>query len=287
MPELPEVETIRRDLSRKILNKKITNLQVKRKKVVQNQTAYFKSVLIGYSFSKIERVGKLLIFKIKNKKESLLIHLKMTGQLIYLMGKISIAGGHNWPPLPAELPHAQTQVIFTFQDKSKLFFNDQRVFGYLKIVSPKQAKEILQNFGIGPLSRQFTLAKFTEILKSKTGTIKKILMDQKTIAGIGNIYADEICFYAQVKPTRKTGSLITREIKNLYVGCQIILEKAIKYRGTTFNNYVDADGKKGNFTQLLKAYGRENQKCLRCQRGMIKKIKLGGRGTRFCTFCQK
>ena len=287
MPELPEVETIRRDLSRKILSKKITDIQIKRQKVVQNQTAYFKSVLIGSSFNKIKRVGKLLIFKIGNQKEDLLVHLKMTGQLIYQQGDKLTAGGHNWPPIEEKLPNKQTRVIFTFKDKSKLYFNDQRVFGYLKLVGSEQEKRIVEKFGIGPLTRAFTLEKFTEILKSRQGIIKAVLLNQEIIAGIGNIYADEICFYAKVKPTRKTNRLTKKEIKDLYAGCRTILKKAIKYRGTTFSNYVDAKGNKGNFTKLLKVYGRENQKCMRCRKGIIKKIKLNGRGTHYCSVCQK
>ena len=112
-------------------------------------------------------------------------------------------------------------------------------------------------------------------------------MNQKLIAGLGNIYADEVCFYAKIKPSRRVSLLTEREIKKLYQGCKVILAKAVKARGTTFSDYVDADGRQGGFVKYLQVYGRKGEKCKHCRRGVIIKIKQGGRGTHYCPRCQK
>jgi len=157
----------------------------------------------------------------------------------------------------------------------------------MKIVDAKELERALAAFGPEPLSPEFTLKELRKILKNKKTSIKQLLMNQKFIAGIGNIYADEACFLAKIKPVRKAASLTESEIKSLYNGIKKILKLAIKKRGTTFNNYRDADGHKGNFVKYLKVYGREGEKCKRCRHGIIQKVRLGGRGTHFCPKCQR
>lgn len=285
MPELPEVETIRRGLSDKILNKKIVSVEIKKPKLLRNKVAKFKSLIDKNSILSIDRVGKLLIFNLADNN-FLLIHLKMTGQLIYSFQDNLIAGGHNFPAT-TELPNKYSHVIFKFIDGSSLFFNDMRQFGYLHIVDDLGQKSARARFGLEPGRADFTWENFRSIMKSKKGILKALLLNQQFISGIGNIYADEICFKAKVLPSRSVNTLSDDEIKKLYQACQIIIKKAIDKRGTTFSDYRDADNKKGNFVRYLKVYGRQNQLCLICKSTKIKKIKIAGRGTHFCSNCQK
>jgi len=209
----------------------------------------------------------------------------MTGQLIYQKRNKIIGGGHGELE-EKKLPGRHTHIIFEFNDKSNLYFNDLRQFGYMRIVNQQELEKTLSSFGVEPLSREFTLAHCREILRNKKTSIKQVLMNQKFIAGIGNIYADESCFLAKIKPSRRATSLTEAEIKNLFNSIKKVLKLAIKKRGTTFNNFRDADGNRGNFIKFLKVYGRDRQKCKRCKGGIIKKIRQGGRGTHFCPQCQ-
>ncbi len=285
MPELPEVETIRNDLSKSILNKKIVSIKISKPKIVKSSLINFKNSLEGSYFKKIDRIGKLMIFVLNKTDKFLLVHLKMTGQLIYISGKNIISGGHNYPKID-KLPNKFSHIIFTFQDKSKLFYNDIRQFGYMKIVNKNELKEIKSNFGLDPINSKFIKSDFLETIKNKKTNIKAFLLNQKYIAGIGNIYADEILFNAKIKPTRNIISLSRLEKEKIYLAINKILKKAITYRGTTFSNYVDGSGNRGNFTKLLKVYQREGEKCFKCG-GKIKRIKICGRGTHYCPVCQR
>lgn len=218
----------------------------------------------------------------------------MTGQLIYQKGGEIVAGGHSeggrdetLPRLCDDLPNKHTHIIFYFSDKSKLFFNDLRRFGVVKIVDKKELENIINDFGEEPLKKSFSLKVFKDIAKNKKGNIKAFLLNQKHIAGIGNIYADEILFEAGILPSREINSLEREEIKKLYQAIKKILKKAVEYRGTTFNNYLDASGKEGGFLKFLKVYGREKEKCKKCKKSVIRKTKIAGRGTRYCGKCQK
>ncbi len=298
MPELPEVETIRRDLADSIIGCEIVSVQILSLKTAQNEAAFFVNVLRSHKIEKIERVGKLLILKIKKKvgdKENfyLLVHLKMTGQLILVSGKKKFGGGHSLggnsftDSVGGELPNRHTRIIIDFKNGDKIFFNDLRKFGYLKIVDEKELTRIIKvGYGPEPLKSEFSVAYLTQKLKNRKKNIKAFLLDQKMIAGLGNIYVDESLFLAGIKPMRLAGSLKVAEIKKLHQAINTIIKKAIANRGTTFNNYVDSAGKKGNFSRLLKVYGRGKLLCLKCARPLTK-IKLAGRGTHYCDFCQK
>jgi formamidopyrimidine-DNA glycosylase len=298
MPELPEVETIRQDLRKKMLHKKITEVKVFFDKVVGGKKKETIKSLLENSFSEVDRVGKLLIFRLEKNDEVLLLHLKMTGQLIYLIKDHIFAGGHSFalsftPPAGggaggggSGLPNKYTQIMIAFADHSKLFFNDSRRFGYAKIIPADKLESVFLKFGPEPLQKNFTFEKFSELLKKKKMNVKALLLNQQLIAGIGNIYADEICFDAKVLPTRRTTSLSNSDIKQLFHSTLKVLKKAIEYRGTTFNDYVDSEGKKGNFSHLLKVYERDGERCKRCK-GVIMKKKVAGRGTHVCEHCQK
>jgi len=292
MPELPEVETIRRDLVKSILGKKIRKVEILSAKTVSPGPRKFLSRLTGQSFVAIDRLGKLLIFSLSDQKHFLLIHLKMTGQLIYSGHNKLVVGGHSLKAtslsgyIGGELPNKSTRVYFTFFDGSKLFFNDQRRFGYLKTVTANDLAKIKLKYGIEPLTANFTLKNFFKVIASRTKNIKALLLDQSLISGLGNIYADEALFAAGIRPSRRADSLTRGEIERLYGVIEALIRKAIKYRGTTFNNYRDAQGKKGNFVGKLQVYGRDKEQCLKCGRS-IKKIKIAGRGTHYCPHCQK
>ncbi len=286
MPELPEVETIRKGLATSILHKNIVGLDVLKSRVLKNTTRDFKRILKNQSIRKIDRRGKLLIMEISNGQHLLLIHLKMTGQLIYVLGKQVIAGGHNLPNL-GSLPNKYSHVIFNFVDGSQLFFNDLRQFGYLKLVKVGDRPKIEAQYGLEPGHPNFNWLSFREIFEHRSTRLKALLLNQQLISGLGNIYVDEVCFRAKVRPDRLVNSLSEVEIKALYNACQYIIKKAIAKRGTTFSDYRDHTNQPGNFASYLKVYGRSGQKCLRCKKAAIKKIKLVGRGTHFCPNCQK
>lgn len=301
MPELPEVETIRRDLEGKIIYKKIVGVEVRVKKIVKSNLKEFVAILKGNQFTKIDRRGKLLIFSLKENKnllrlslnKFLLVHLKMTGQLIYRYDHKTIAGGHNLPKNIGPLPNKFTHLIFSFSDKSNLFYNDMRKFGYMKIVDGLEKEKILEkNFGIDAMDKKFTFAVFKKIMEKKKGAIAKAaLLDQMSLAGIGNIYADEILFDSQIMPNRKVNTLKPEEIKRIYQSIKKVLKHAIRHRGTTFGtqlegHYVDSEGRHGNYLDFLKVYQREKEKCERCG-GIIQKKNIAGRGTRFCSSCQR
>jgi len=298
MPELPEVETIRRDLVKTVLGRDITNLQLFFSKTAKNDAAFFINSLINKKFETLKRVGKLLIFKIggaikEKEKKYLLIHLKMTGQLILIAKQKKIAGGHSLGGFSFQaavfddLPNKHTRAVISFKNGYQLFFNDLRKFGYLKVVDEFElAKTIEQGYGPEPLTKTFTPEYLTSILKNKKIIIKGLLLNQKLIAGLGNIYVDEALYLAGIRPERIAGSLKKTEIQALHNAINKVIAKAVKHRGTTFNNYVDSSGRKGNFSRLLRVYGRSKKPCFKCHEPIQKK-KLAGRGTHYCLFCQK
>ena len=299
MPELPEVETIARDLSENLGDQPIISLDLISPKSAQNAPSFFKKILIGNSFKKVSRRGKLLIFELKNGQFFLLIHLKMTGQLIYIDKKTRLAGGHSLndrsnqkngsflDSVGGKLPNKHTRVIIGFRNGARLFFNDLRRFGYLKIVNDAELKRILENnYGPEPLAPDFSIQYLEKLLAKRKTKIKALLLDQKLVAGLGNIYVDEALFASGIRPERLAQSLKKAEIKKLFLAINTLIKKAIKHRGTTFSNYVDSKGKKGNYSRFLKVYGRKNEECSVCGAKIIK-IKMAGRGTHYCPNCQK
>jgi len=284
MPELPEVETIRQDLRKQLINKKIVNVWLSEKAVVKNKREDFIEAVKNQKIVEVERVGKLLVFVLP-KKHYLLTHLKMTGQLIYQHGSQVVAGGHPEPAI-TQLPNKFTRVEITFIDKGKMYFNDIRRFGYLQVVDEKVWNLVKQKFGPEPLQKEFTLDYLKKVLANKNKPLKTALMDQDKISGIGNIYASEICFVARVLPTRLAKNLTLSEIKLLYQACKKVLQKAIKNRGTTFSDYVDAAGRGGYNVSFLNVYDREGKICRVCKKAKIMKIMQAGRGSFYCPRCQ-
>lgn len=290
MPELPEVETVRADLALALKNKKIISLEILSKKSAQPSAEFLLKNLPGSSFLGAERLGKLLIFPL-SKKLYLLVHLRMTGQLIYVDHSGSKGGGHSDHGKPEKfsaisLPNKHTRIIIKLSGGANLYFNDLRKFGFLRLVDEKGLLTAKKSFGVEPLAKEFSPAYLTKLLAGKKQKIKPFLLDQKFIAGLGNIYVDESLFTAKIRPDRSVNSLSPLEIKNLHQAIQKIIKKAIKLRGTTFSNYLDSRGRKGNFSGQLQVYGRGGKNCLVCNKKILK-TKLFGRGTHFCEHCQK
>jgi formamidopyrimidine-DNA glycosylase len=285
MPELPEVETIRRDLRKYIVNKKIKSVKIVKNRVVKNKPDKFLSLLVGSSMSEIGRIGKLLIFCINNGYY-LGVHLRMTGQLVYWSKKVLAAGGHPFSKENGLIPDKHTHVIIVFEDNSELRFSDIRMFGYMQIMSEKERKKVESKYGIEPLTENFTLDALKNVLQKRKSKIKSILLDQSLIAGIGNIYADESCFVSGIHPGREAKDLSGEELAALHMAIESVLAKSIEKRGTTFSDYVDAKGERGGFAAHLQVYGRSGKVCFQCQ-SILQATKIAGRTTVFCSRCQK
>lgn len=286
MPELPEVENVVKHLAKNISGKVFSDCQIKVSKMVNKN---FKKLLKSKIIKKVRRRGKMIIIELSDNKY-LLIHLKMTGQLIYVSSKGQIAGGGH--PINAKdfvlaRSNKFTRIILRFNDGSQLFFHDMRKFGWMKIVKFDDLQKIENQYGIEPLSARFTFSKFKDLLQKKPNLkIKQFLMRQEIIAGIGNIYTDESLFEARVRPERRIKTLKEHEIKKLYQAIKKILKSAISHGGTSVNTFIQPTGERGRFIKKLKVYQRGGKPCVNC-RNVLSKIKVGGRGTVFCPHCQK
>ncbi len=286
MPELPEVQTVVSELNCKIKGKTIKLIEVRNPGSGLPSPSFLIAKTKGKKVKEVKRRGKLIDIDLGGD-HNILIHLKMTGQLVYVAktGK-KMSGGHPIDNVGV-LPNKFSHVIINFIDGSVLYFNDIRKFGWVKYATNIERDIARQKYGLEPFDKEYTLENFTTIIKRyPKKKIKQLLMDQEKISGLGNIYADELLFTSRVLPTRLAGSLKLEEIKSLYKVIPKILEFAISKGGTTADNYVRTDGSKGEMVNFLKVYGREGKKCVRCA-GIVSKIKLGGRGTHFCKSCQK
>lgn len=282
MPELPEVETVRRDLERYLVGKPILSVQVFDSKVAS--ASELSNELIDQTIIAVNRRGKLLMLELSTGNH-LLAHLKMTGQLIYRDESSHVGGGHSLNSAD-DWGDRFTRAIITFAHGAELRFNDLRRFGYLKISSTlDRDRYVSKTFGIEPLTPNFTWENFRSLFRKQKTNLKAFLLNQKNIAGLGNIYVDEVCFYAGVLPSRTIESIKQSELKRLFAGINQIIQSAVEHRGTTFKNFLDSDGQEGNYASRLKVFDRKGKPCLNCQTP-IEKIRLAGRGTHFCPNCQ-
>lgn len=277
MPELPEVETVRRDLSESVTGAKITGLWTDNPKMLRGASpADFEGEINGAKITSVRRRAKHLLINLSNG-HTIVAHLKMTGQMLVASSSDEI---ERW-----------THAVVNLSGDRDLRFKDIRKFGYLELTDTVvigENGENMLNIGPEPLDRKFTKGVFDWLVKKRPhGKIKALLLDQSFIAGIGNIYADEILFFAGVRPTRRAETLTAAERDRIYNGIRKILAAAIEKRGSSINTYVDASGNKGGYVPLLKAYGREGLPCLKSGCGVIKKTKVAGRSTHYCPKCQK
>jgi formamidopyrimidine-DNA glycosylase len=293
MPELPEVETVRRDLQRVVRGKRVSSVRVKTPKILRAPDgkrlasgAPLARRLRNKTISKVGRRGKLLIIHLGHDDTFLLVHLKMTGQLIYRDRKRTVAGGHGWPRVTT-LPSKHTHAIISLTGGGKLFFNDLRQFGFLRVVDSLVLEIILGSYGPEPLSPAFTPDYLRTILRGRKTALKNVLLNQALIAGLGNIYVDEACFRAGIRPGRKASRVTGAEVKRLHRAIREVLKAALKERGTTFGNFRDGLGGEGRYVKFLKVYGRSGELCKKCRKGIIARATVAGRGTAYCPVCQK
>ncbi|MFA5034874.1 MAG: bifunctional DNA-formamidopyrimidine glycosylase/DNA-(apurinic or apyrimidinic site) lyase [Candidatus Margulisiibacteriota bacterium] len=288
MPELPEVETVRRGLSSVLPGKKIIGFESDWAKAHNRPVADYCRVLKGKKLLKVDRRGRLLILEAEGGW-SLLVHLKMTGQLVFRDHRHCLIGGHPIEQSCQSLPNKFTHAIISFSDQSRLFFNDVRKFGWVRLYNAAERVKTIERMNLGPepLSREFSLDYFKSMVaKRPRSKVKVFLMDNKVVVGVGNIYSDEVLFRARVMPSRMVGSLRVKEVELLHDGIKKILTAAIKAQGTTFSNYVNSNGEAGAYTKKLKVYGRYGEKCFKCK-GEVARLKIGGRTSSFCPSCQR
>ncbi|OGI60005.1 hypothetical protein A2814_01660 [Candidatus Nomurabacteria bacterium RIFCSPHIGHO2_01_FULL_38_19] len=308
MPELPEVENLRIGLARVIVGQKILRVEVKKPKLISGKGTVRKASLRkkrefikgikGEHFIGVERRAKNLIFKLSHGK-ILLAHLKMSGQFVYLPAtakvgvnkssyKKLVSGGHPIELSEKELPNKHTRVLFEL-GRGNLYYNDTRMFGYLLYYKDAKSFELENHFGLlglEPFSRKFTLKYFRNALKKKKGKIKAVLLDQKIVAGLGNIYADESLFEARIRPDRNSSLLSLSEVSRLQEAIKRIMRRAIKVGGSSVATYRLLDYSRGNYAREHKVYGKKGGKCVRCGKP-LQKTKIQNRTTIFCPCCQK
>lgn len=270
MPELPEVETIVRGLRKNIPHQKISRVKVNLDKVVKNDKKDFGSLLTGLVFQDVRRRGKMIIFDL-SEGWSLVVHLKMTGQLIYTQ-----------PEAPVT---KHTHLVFELNSGDQLRYVDLRQFGYLLLARTDQVDKLPQLAELGPDALEISCQEFQKLIASKKGAIKPLLLNQSFLAGLGNIYADESLHLAQIPPRRPASALTSSQTEKLYQVIRKTLTKAIDLKGSSVNNYVDSDGERGSYQKLHQVYGREGKPCFQCGQ-FIKRLKLNSRSTYFCPSCQ-
>lgn len=306
MPELPEIETLARGLRKTVQGKTIKRIVVLEAKKFKGTPSELKKFVVGKKITAINRRAKWLALELSSGY-SFIIHLKMTGQLLYqkknepfFLGGHSMSGGTKKTdnvdlPMdvavyttPPAYPNNHTRVTFEFTDGSHLYFQDMRKFGYVELYSAAETETYFANKKLAkePLDDNYTLHYFTDQLtRRKNTTIKAALLDQTVVAGIGNIYADDTLFTARIHPARRVGSLTKQEIKMLHKATTTILQQAISSGGTSFSHYHQLDGTLGGYWKKRRVYQRTGEPCRRCKTP-IKKIRCAGRGTHFCPSCQ-
>lgn len=288
MPELPEVETVRIGLQRLLPGKEVKRVDYDWRKGFPNDPADVDAYLVGARIVSVTRRAKVLLIAL-DTKYSLVIHLKMTGQLVF-RGESSVFGaGHPNHSLVGNLPDKSTRVTFTFTDGDRLFFNDQRKFGWVRLLPTAEVPMIdfFQKVGPEPLADDFTAHDFVQRLRRRNGSgIKAVLLDQGVVAGIGNIYADESLWGAKIHPLEKVSDVSDARLTTLYQKLTEVLRLSIEKGGSTDKNYVDAEGKRGSYLTFANVFRREGKPCPRCCTVIIK-TRVAGRGTHICPQCQK
>lgn len=340
MPELPEVETIRRGLVGAVLNKKIVQVEVRERKAFIGD----EKEILNTKITQVRRRGKALLIDLNNEL-TMMVHLRMTGQVIWRVERGSggvvgdglrglgdgglgglkklredergggleelaeggvvgdggdlkevvsvggvvgdFAGGHPTEDFVMEMPGKHSRVIFGLTG-GKLFFNDQRKFGFVKVIRTAEVEQedFIRRLGKEPWGME--VEEFYEILQRRgKANVKAVILNQENVAGVGNIYADEALFFAGVDPRRRAGTLSCEEAEQLLLGMREVMEASIASGGSTMATYVRADGTRGNYLEAFaKVFGREGEKCARCG-GEVQKIRVAGRGTHYCGRCQR
>ncbi len=281
MPELPEVETIARQLNSKLAGLKITDIEI------LNEGSFLGNPqdIIGSVVASVGRRAKTLIFVLESGLQ-ILVHLKMTGQLIYQDEESRVAGGHPSHDFHAALPNKHTRVILYFDDK-ELYFNDLRKFGWVRVVTATEADKYFSTYGpdaVPQIDKNYFLARAKRMGKS---SIKRFILDQGVVSGVGNIYADEVLYEARINPVTLVSKISDEEMFKLADLISEKLEFAIQKGGTTDNDYVNAYGEKGGMQDYLNVYHHTGEPCPRNCGGVITRTRVAGRGTHYCPVCQQ
>jgi formamidopyrimidine-DNA glycosylase len=277
MPELPEVESLRRMLARSVTGRTFHSAMVKEPRLRRAVTPEFAVAISGRTIERIGRRAKYLLIELGGG-QVMLVHLGMSGSLT-----------HRRDGFEAGLfDRRHDHVEFALDDGSTLVYNDPRRFGLMKIVTRAELDSIaeLRYLGPEPLGAEFNDSYLRRVTRGRTATIKNLLMDQRTVAGIGNIYASEILFRARVRPTRRAGKVTMAEVRAIIVATCAVLREAIGRHGTTFRSYRDARGRPGRFARRLRVYDRAGQPCPEC-RSAIRSVVIGQRSSFYCPRCQK
>lgn len=288
MPELPEVETVRIGLQQLLPGRIVASVDHDTEKSFPNAPADVRAFLVGSHVTQVRRRAKVLLIELSTDY-TLVIHLKMTGQLVFVSGETRFGAGHPSDSLVGQLPDRSTRVTFTFQDGSRLFFNDQRKFGWVRLVPTPEVPNIdfMRKVGPEPLEASFTADQFADRLQRRKNTsIKAALLDQTVVAGIGNIYADESLWGAKIHPATPVRLVSRAKLATLFTELQYVLNLSIQKGGSSNHTYVNAEGKKGSYMNFARVFRREGQACPRCG-AIIIKLRVAGRGTHICPHDQK
>lgn len=289
MPELPEVETVRRGLQELIVGKKFVGVQVyESPKSFPNTMSDARKFLINAQVVTVRRRAKVLLIDL-NSDYTLVTHLKMTGQLIYVSPQQRWGAGHPNNSFLHELPDKSTRVEFVFSDDSHLYFNDQRRFGWVKLVPTVEVENIdfMRRVGPEPLEDAFTAQQFIlRLHRRRNTTIKAAILDQTVLAGVGNIYADESLWGAKIHPATRVRDVSDTQLTKLLTDIKSVMILSIEKGGSTDKNYRDAEGRKGSYLSFARVFRREGKACPRCG-SVIEKLRVAGRGTHICPVCQK
>ena len=280
MPELPEVETIARRLDTVLHGKHISRVEILREKSFQGSS----ESIITAQIEKVTRKAKVLQVHLSNGL-SLLIHLKMTGQLIYQENGKRVGGGHPTDDWVNDLPAKHTRVVIEFKEGGTLYFNDMRVFGWIKIADDIAVNQEMAHYAPDIIDSEITIPYLKDIFSRRSQPIKLVLMDNSVVSGIGNIYANDALHLAKVNPLRPAHSLSDAEIKTVYKAAVSVIQSGIELGGATIDNYRNVDGLAGGYQNVVRVYQREGKKCIECGTTIIR-TKQGGRSTFYCTTCQ-
>ena len=282
MPELPEVETIKRGLEKCIVGKTILKVHILCEKSFRGMP----ELIEGHEIIGFDRCGKALLIRLKNKL-TIMVHLRMTGQMIH-DGLERFAAGHPDESFREEMPGRFTRIYADLSDGTHLYFNDLRKFGFWSVMDELALATDKFLTSLGPEPWDMKAEDFRAMLeRHQNSPVKAVILDQHNIAGVGNIYADEGCFYAGILPWRKCGDLTREDADKLLEGLCKVMQASIDSGGSTMKDYVKADGTRGNYLEkFAQVFRREGQECPRCG-GEILKTRTAGRGTHYCGGCQK
>lgn len=280
MPELPEVETIRRRLHQVLPGKQIVSVEVFHPKSFTGEIAS----ITQQPIQQVTRKAKVLTIELPTT--NIVTHLKMTGQLIWKHGDQRVGGGHPTADWIQDLPSKHTRIHYTFDDGSSLFFNDQRLFGWMRVMDAQQHQAELAKYGPDIIDDEASAEYLYERFQNKRVPVKVALLDGSIVAGLGNIYVCDALNKAQISPFRRTHTLSLNDVERLIVACKAVVELGIELEGSTTDGmYVSIDGMAGGYQTKMLVYGREGEPCYNCG-GTIAKEKIAGRGTYFCPDCQ-